>query len=440
MKKPLSKRFSFSQLIITLFLIVSCVLAIFPLFYALSLSFQDSNAIYNIPPKFLPSQGQNMVIRTVYDEPVSEEALKQDAAVALFSAYFENRNKGIDKYYVQASVDDKVIFETEAHDMLLQLEMDYGTYKNTMIAQEVLISNDRCQKVMDKIGYEYNPDGISNPGEWDGKESELSQNVEALYAADGKYQLAANQVDVTTGEASFLAKLENYKYYFQLPQYMYQDYPFVKQYGFFAFMFNTILTVLVATVCQITIPAITAYPLAILFSKKLANWLMTFFLITMMVPFVCVMIPQLVLIKDLGLYDTYGAMLLPWLVPAPFYIFLYKGFFERIPKSYFEAAEIDGAGALYTFFNICLPLCKPIISLIAIQSFISGWTDFFWYFISTKNIDLWTLNLAMYNISNLAKTNFVMGLSVVIILPVVIVAVIFSKQIKQSVVGAGVKG
>lgn len=65
--------------------------------------------------------------------------------------------------------------------------------------------------------------------------------------------------------------------------------------------------------------------------------------------------------------------------------------------------------------------------------------DFFWYYLSTKDIQLWTLNLAMYNINGQAKTNFVMGLSVAVIIPVILVAIIFSKQIKQSVIGAGIK-
>ena len=89
-----------------------------------------------------------------------------------------------------------------------------------------------------------------------------------------------------------------------------------------------------------------------------------------------------------------------------------------------------------------MPLSKPIISLIALQTFIGNWNDFFWAWMVTEDQNLWTLNGALYNISNNVSTkqNALMGLAVVTITPVILLSILFSKQLKQSIVASGVKG
>ena len=90
-----------------------------------------------------------------------------------------------------------------------------------------------------------------------------------------------------------------------------------------------------------------------------------------------------------------------------------------------------------------MPLSKPIISLIALQTFIGNWNDFFWAWLVTEDQKLWTLNVALYNISNNVATKTkiaLMGLAVVTITPVILLSILFSKQLKQSIVASGVKG
>ncbi len=103
---------------------------------------------------------------------------------------------------------------------------------------------------------------------------------------------------------------------------------------------------------------------------------------------------------------------------------------------------MDGAGSFYLYSKICMPLSKPIISLIALQTFIGNWNDFFWAWLVTEDQKLWTLNVALYNISNnvATKQNALMGLAVVTITPVILLSILFSKQLKQSIVASGVKG
>ena len=127
---------------------------------------------------------------------------------------------------------------------------------------------------------------------------------------------------------------------------------------------------------------------------------MMFFLITMMIPFMCIVLPQMIMMKGIDSLNNYRAMLLPYLYPSAFYIFLFKGFFDQLPQDLLDAARIDGASQFYTFTRICMPLSKSITALLVLNVLVSAWNDFYWYLRAANRTTLWTINLALYNISN----------------------------------------
>ncbi|WP_203289793.1 carbohydrate ABC transporter permease [Metabacillus sp. cB07] len=417
---------------------------LFPLFYALSISLQDEFSIYKPKPQFLPEKGKNVVLEvdlaSLKNEGNLEDAILQDATLAIFSTFIEQRKEGITEIDFIGKMDGKVIFRSEAHTSKLALENDYGVYKRTNPTPKVLLGKDRYKQFMENMGYEFDPGGIQAENiEKSENESGLVQSVSENFKE--KYPLKGELANVGV-TYSWMQVIEKYAYYFTLPKYMFSDSEAVAKYGLFAFAFNTFLTTVWAILCQVFLPALTAYPLARLLKKKTSDAVTMFFLITMMIPFVSIMVPQLILMKSAGMYDNYWAMLVPWLVPSPFYILLYKAFFQRIPHSLFEAARMDGAGEFYIFTKICMPISKPIISLIAIQAIIAGWSDFFWYFISTKQASLWTLNVAIFNMSEsqAIKQNFLMGISVASVIPIIIFTFIFARQLKEGALGSSVKG
>ena len=432
----------FAYIITFIFLL----LITFPLIYIVSLSLQDENAVYSYPPKLLPVPGASISIVMDYSslEDASEEDLKdmilKDSTLAMYSTIYEFNKDTISEIKVYGIIDGKTVYYSRAHGLMLKMQQQYGVYNMAQISSKVLLAEDRYKKSADAIGYTLDYNGVEEKYNADRLEKndfsgKIGDYLSAAYKTSGIYKGAA----VTH---SYRLLFENYKYYYMVPQYVYKNYPTIKAYSFFAFMSNTVLTFVWAMVCQIVLCALTAYPLSKLLSKKVADRVLLFFLATMMIPFVTIMIPQLQLMQSWGMYNKYSGMLFPWLLPSPFYILLYKGFFDRIPASFFDAARIDGSNEFNTFTRICLPMSKPIIALIALQSFISGWSDFFWYFLVANKPNLWTLNVAVYVISTLqqVRQNFLMGLSVVTIMPVLAVTAIFSKQIKESIMGAGIKG
>lgn len=421
---------------------------LFPLLYIGSLAVQTENAIYTYPPKFIPPIAESVRISLDYsdysDMPEDElkDMLLRDSTLALYSTVYELEHEGVNigEIVFGATMDGKDIFYTRVHNIFLKMQMQFGVYKKCQVEPDILLYEDRYITSSETLGYDFAKDGITSKFHLNTIEDNEFLDI-VKDCLEGKFKTAGLVAGLEMKKNPMLM-LENFVHYYKVPQVVYSDFPSIKRFSFLAFLGNTFLTVGWTMLCQTMIPAITAYPMAKLLKKKTANMVLLFFLATMMIPYVVVMIPQLLLIKKLGMMNTYAGMLLPSLAPAPFAIYLFKGFFERIPLSYFEAARIDGAGEIYCFTKICLPMSKPILTLQALNAFLWGWGDFMWYYMVANKPNFWTINVAIYTLSQMTDTvkqNFLMGMSFVTILPILVIAFVFSKQIKQSVMGSGIK-
>lgn len=157
---------------------------------------------------------------------------------------------------------------------------------------------------------------------------------------------------------------------------------------------NSMLYSTAFTLITVVITIFAAYPLAQQdFVGKKA--VMTMFIITMF--FNGGLIPTYLLVKDLGMLNTIWAVLIPGAVNV-WNIILAKAFFEGIPKEIIEAAKIDGASSYRIFFDIILPLAKPIICVIALYAFVGQWNSYFDAMIYLKNDNLAPLQLVLRRI------------------------------------------
>ncbi len=114
------------------------------------------------------------------------------------------------------------------------------------------------------------------------------------------------------------------------------------------------------------------------------NKIIFYFVIgTMMFPGVLTLVPSFLLVKRLGLLDTYWVMILPYVASGQvFAMFLFKGFFDGLPEDLFESARLDGAGHLQCYRHIVIPLSKPIFSLVFVINIMGTWNNFLWPFIT----------------------------------------------------------
>ncbi len=164
---------------------------------------------------------------------------------------------------------------------------------------------------------------------------------------------------------------------------------------------------------------------------------------TMMIPGIVMIIPRFILLKDLGILNTYGALTIPFLADA-FGIFLMKQFFESIPIDLEDAARMDGATRFQIFRTIVLPNAIPALSALAIFSFQGSWNNFLepLIFISGGNTDLYTLPVGLANFKSQYQTNWpvLMSIAVVTTVPIALFFLVFQRYFIASNVSSGIKG
>lgn len=168
-------------------------------------------------------------------------------------------------------------------------------------------------------------------------------------------------------------------------------------------------------------------------------------LATMMIPSQVTMIPQFLIIRELGWYNT----LLPLWVPAvfanPFYVFLLYQFMKGIPKDLEAAARIDGCGALRIYWHVIMPLIRPSLAAIAIFTFMSVWNDFMGPLIYLSDQRLYPLSLGLYALNTQIELEansmgIMMAGSILMTLPVILIFFFAQRYFIQGVSLSGIKG
>ncbi|MBD3257874.1 ABC transporter permease subunit [candidate division GN15 bacterium] len=204
-------------------------------------------------------------------------------------------------------------------------------------------------------------------------------------------------------------------------------------------LFNSVLVVVVVTLGNILFCFMTAYGLARyrFIGDKL---LFASVILILMIPLHIVIIPLYLLCLKVGIYDTYWALILPWLV-NPIGIFLVKQYIEAIPTSMEEAARVDGAGELRILFTIVMPLCKPALAVLAIQVFFTNWNSFLFPFILTSSESLRTLPVALALLQGHQAIDWqhLMAGSTIAVLPVLVVFLFMQRQIVSGITAGAVK-
>ena len=165
-------------------------------------------------------------------------------------------------------------------------------------------------------------------------------------------------------------------------------------------------------------------------------------LATVMLPFQVQMIPLYVIFRTLGWIGT----LLPLIVPAFFgnglYVFLLRQFFLTVPRELGEAAAIDGAGELRTFFQIMLPLIKPALITVSIFTFMANWTDFLapLVFLNKQSTFTLSLGLQFYASQHFTAWSYLMVAAFVFTIPALIVFLVLQRYFVQGFALSGLKG
>ena len=164
-------------------------------------------------------------------------------------------------------------------------------------------------------------------------------------------------------------------------------------------------------------------------------------LATIMIPTQMLMIPTYILFSRIGLIDSLGAAIVPWLASA-FGIFLMRQFFLSLPAELEEAAMIDGCTRLQVFFRVVLPLAKPALATLAIFTLLGSWNDLVWPLIAINNDQAFTLQLGLTNFQGTRHTEWslLMAGNVIATLPLIVFFLFAQKQFIATMTFSGLKG
>ncbi len=210
--------------------------------------------------------------------------------------------------------------------------------------------------------------------------------------------------------------------------------PFIRWFG------NSLLVAGITTASVAFFDSLVGYVLA-KFRFPLRQMIFLIILSTLMVPTEMLVIPWYVLSIEMGWTDSYWGIMFPGVISA-FGIFLMRQFFLGVPDDILDAARIDGFSEFRIFWTIALPLVRPALAALCIFTFLGNWNAYIWPLIVVRSEEMRTLPVGIAFFSSEAGSAFhlIMAAAAMATVPVIIVFLIFQRQIIKGIALTGVKG
>ncbi|CAA9449600.1 MAG: ABC transporter, permease protein 2 (cluster 1, maltose/g3p/polyamine/iron) [uncultured Rubrobacteraceae bacterium] len=210
--------------------------------------------------------------------------------------------------------------------------------------------------------------------------------------------------------------------------------------GLLRWFFNSALTSALITLGVVLLASLAAYG----FSRvpfRGRGLVFVLVLAGIIVPGEMLILPLFTEMEAFGLINTYPGVILPQLA-FPVAVFIFKQFFDGVPPELEEAAIVDGASRLRVYWQIWMPLSQPVIAAVAIFTFVTSWNNFLWPFIVVTGTDMMTVPVGLATVQSSFGVRYadIMASAVLGGLPLMIVFLIFQRQIVQGIAGTGLKG
>lgn len=200
-------------------------------------------------------------------------------------------------------------------------------------------------------------------------------------------------------------------------------------------LWNTLIFCGLAILVQLLVNPLAAYALS-RFPMKATAQILLFLLATMAFPAEVAMIPSFLLLKDLGLLNTFAALVLP-AAASGYMIFLLKGFFDSLPREIFESGQLDGAPETTMMMRLAFPLSRPVLGYLALLAFMGAYGAFMYAFLVAQSRDMWTLSVFIYQLQGYAPKAVMMAAITLAALPTLIVFLFAQRVIMRGIVLPG---
>ncbi len=205
------------------------------------------------------------------------------------------------------------------------------------------------------------------------------------------------------------------------------------------YFLNSIIVTVVATSIHVLFASLAGYGLA-KYRFVGSRWLLIAILVTLMVPLEIIMVPLFLTVKDFGWLNSYQGIIVPHIGDA-FGVLLMRQYYLSLPNSLIEAARIDGAGHLRTFFSIAVPLSKPALATLAIFMSREVWDEFLWPFLIVSSDSMRTVPIGIQTFARAELSNFphVMAISTIATIPLIVMFIVFQRQFIKGIQMTGLR-
>ncbi len=422
---------------------------LFPLYWLLVSSTQDASEAMRNPPRLgivLPKD-YTIYLDTTDAEDYDEEDFQYEALVLQWMLSARNFSINLNSVTVARVENDKVISTaTLNYATYREVEEDIfvGSVAETLIMNWRVNGSKKYQtmlSIMEEDGYET---GLNRTP----KLSQESENIEKIitYFAnimdpDNQTITQSERISSVQGEIIGVSYKSNFVGMFNNYVAAYQNK--TGKFTFIKYMGNSVFVAVIAVLLQFVFSACVAYGLSFLVSKSMARKLLLFFIVTIMLPGIVEQIPLYTTLVRLNL-DNYWGVLLPGATSATF-IVLFKGFFDQLPRELREAAKLDGAGEMYIYFKVAIPLSMPVFGAVGIMTFLGQWNAFFWPNMLLSDEKLYTFPMIIQRAMSMtegAVRNYSISLamSVIATIPTFFMFAFMQKQMRAGLVLGSLKG
>jgi multiple sugar transport system permease protein len=172
--------------------------------------------------------------------------------------------------------------------------------------------------------------------------------------------------------------------------------------------------------------------------KNAAFW---FILIGIMIPGQVLIVPQFREFDSVNLLNTFWAVILPQ-APTAIAVFIFKQFFDGLPRDLDDAAKVDGAGRMRIYSTIVMPLCRPAVAAVGIFTFVTTWNNLLWPLLVLSNPELMTVPVGLATVQGNFGIRYADTMATALLgaLPLIAVYLLFQRHIVQGIAGTGLKG
>jgi len=206
------------------------------------------------------------------------------------------------------------------------------------------------------------------------------------------------------------------------------------------YLFNSFIVTGIIVIGQVLTSILAGYAFAFL-QFPFKRTLFVVFLATLMIPFEVTIVQNLQTVVSLGIYNTYAGLAAPFLAWG-LGTFLLRQAFLGIPRDLDDAAALDGYGHWKFLWRVAVPLARPAIAALTVFSFLTAWNQYLWPLLVTKNEQFSTVQIGLRQLrgTSLEQVNITFAGVVIAIIPLVILLLIFQKQLIRGLTAGAVKG